>query len=842
NDGNITLYSWNFGDGINATGKIVSHTYLHYGTYNATLIVTDDDGNQDTETKNIPIRDFIFPVITDHTPTIGYTGSSFTFNATITDNDQVTKATVEYWYGSGTHTNVSMTNIAGNYWVKTITIANTLNILHYFISAKDPANNWKSTPIKNIAVIDNVNPTFTDNSPTHGTTGDSYTFDVTASDNVGVQSVKVTWTHANLDGINTSLNPDGDGTWSLTITLDNSLNAMIYRITVTDTFNNKIIGPQKTVTVTDNDKPLIVDHTPPVAHAGDQFTFNATVTDNILVSSVWVEYWFDSGSHINTSMTKIGVNHWEKTITINLTSVTLRYIISTVDSSGNWMNTGIVVVNIGPDYPPSTPQKPSSTTTGYADKSYIYTTNATDPNNDQIYYRWDWGDGNYSIWLGPYNSGQVASASHVWAKGNYSIKVKAKDALGLESGWSDPLTIRMIENFKPIFTNESPANNSNNLPISTSTLSVFIQDPEGDHFNWTITTSPNVGSSSGTNANNGTKNCNITNLGYSTIYTWNVKVCDGVHWTNQTYRFTTISNGGGGGGGGSETPPSGPQNKKPIANASAGEPYQGFVNTEITFDGTRSNDPDGNITKWFWVFGDNTNGTGKTIRHSYKKVGTYTVTLMVTDNEGATNTDTTTVVITQPNRPPTKPIITGPTNGMKNTMYTFTAVSTDLDNDTINYRFDWGEPISPSSGYLPNGTSFTVNHSWTSAGRYSVIVTVTDNQTESSSKITVYIDAVQTGDIGYLTDDNGDGSYDTFHNGTTSQNTIVSKTGSNYLIDSNGDGIWDYTFDALNGLTTYQEPSKTPGFENVLFIGVFIAAVICGFIVAVVLWKKKKIV
>jgi PKD repeat protein len=148
----------------------------------------------------------------------------------------------------------------------------------------------------------------------------------------------------------------------------------------------------------------------------------------------------------------------------------------------------------------------------------------------------------------------------------------------------------------------------------------------------------------------------------------------------------------------------------------------------------------------------------------------------------------------------------------------------------IQYTFDWGEPVSSSSGFLPNGSSFIVNHSWTAAGRYSVTVTVTDNQTESSSKITVYIDSIQTGDICYLTDDNGDGSYDTFHNDTTSQKTIVNKTGSNYLIDSNGDGTWEYTFDGTKGLTPYQPP-MTPGFEIIIIIGA---------IALVMFWKRKR--
>jgi serine protease len=229
---------------------------------------------------------------------------------------------------------------------------------------------------------------------------------------------------------------------------------------------------------------------------------------------------------------------------------------------------------------------------------------------------------------------------------------------------------------------------------------------------------------------------------YSKKYWWKVTVDDGTTNISSWYCFTTkeSSDGGGGSsGGGSEMPPAGPQNKKPVANVSAGEPYQGFVNTEITFDGSRSYDPDGNITKWFWVFGDNFNGTGKIVNHTYSKAGTYNVILTVTDNKGATNTDTTTCVITQPNRPPSKPIISGPTNGTTNTTYNFTAFSTDPDNDTIKYTFNWGAPVSQSSGFLPNGTSYTVNHSWSTPGEYILIVSVTDNQTVSSSQISITI-------------------------------------------------------------------------------------------------------
>jgi hypothetical protein len=56
---------------------------------------------------------------------------------------------------------------------------------------------------------------------------------------------------------------------------------------------------------------------------------------------------------------------------------------------------------------------------------------------------WRWGDGNYSEWLGPFNSGETAEASHSWAEtSNYQVRVKAKDTVsGSETDWSQPLTV-----------------------------------------------------------------------------------------------------------------------------------------------------------------------------------------------------------------------------------------------------------------------------------------------------------------------------------------------------------------------------------------------------------------
>jgi hypothetical protein len=97
-----------------------------------------------------------------------------------------------------------------------------------------------------------------------------------------------------------------------------------------------------------------------------------------------------------------------------------------------------------PNQPPLKPQTPSGKTNGKINVEYTYTSSTTDPNGDQVSYWFDWGDGTNSGWVGPYSSGTTGSANHIWAaKGNFNIKVKAKDIYDAESNWSDSLPIKM---------------------------------------------------------------------------------------------------------------------------------------------------------------------------------------------------------------------------------------------------------------------------------------------------------------------------------------------------------------------------------------------------------------
>ena len=94
----------------------------------------------------------------------------------------------------------------------------------------------------------------------------------------------------------------------------------------------------------------------------------------------------------------------------------------------------------------------------------------------------------------------------------------------------------------------------------------------------------------------------------------------------------------------------------PIANANG--PYAGvieYIAVPITFDGTGSYDPDGTIKKYAWdldndgVFDD---AVGATPTVSFTAPYSSIINLKVTDNNGATDTDTTTLAITKHSPPP----------------------------------------------------------------------------------------------------------------------------------------------------------------------------------------------
>lgn len=55
-DGEVTAYKWNFGDGQYGEGPQVKHRWLYSGTYNVALTVADNDGGESTYVQQIRVE------------------------------------------------------------------------------------------------------------------------------------------------------------------------------------------------------------------------------------------------------------------------------------------------------------------------------------------------------------------------------------------------------------------------------------------------------------------------------------------------------------------------------------------------------------------------------------------------------------------------------------------------------------------------------------------------------------------------------------------------------------------------------------------------------------------
>ena len=64
-------------------------------------------------------------------------------------------------------------------------------------------------------------------------------------------------------------------------------------------------------------------------------------------------------------------------------------------------------------------------------------------------------------------------------------------------------------------------------------------------------------------------------------------------------------------------------------------PLGGFAPLSVSFDGSGSTDPDGEVVAWSWDFGDGEQGSGRVAGHTYESAGSSPVKLTVTDSDGA---------------------------------------------------------------------------------------------------------------------------------------------------------------------------------------------------------------
>jgi PKD repeat protein len=321
-----------------------------------------------------------------------------------------------------------------------------------------------------------------------------------------------------------------------------------------------------------------------------------------------------------------------------------------------------------------------------------------DPGMDTVTFHWDFGDLQPIVSHpyptdGTYPTKVSDHAMHVYViSATYQIRLKGEDDEGHHNIW-------IFE-----FVNEPPMGVDNLAPRAFVEVDM-LEASEDEDFQFS-------GSAIDLLVNNLTYYWNFddgdsaegmeVNHSYKDkgVYLVTLTVTDSQGASGVAYLFVTVKN----------------------AAPSTDAGYNQSVNEdgEVFFDAsswdTTSDLP---LLSYAWDFGDGNKGFGKMPSHTYTKSGTYNVTLTVTDNNGAQDTDAMTVKVINP-APESISIVTE-SYVFEDEIIFFTGTATDTPSDEplLTYSWDFGDG---TFGYGRNPT-----HAYSLPGAFEVRLYVIDD-------------------------------------------------------------------------------------------------------------------
>ena len=135
------------------------------------------------------------------------------------------------------------------------------------------------------------------------------------------------------------------------------------------------------------------------------------------------------------------------------------------------------------------------------------------------------------------------------------------------------------------------------------------------------------------------------------------------------------------------------------------------------------------VTNYVWDFGDNTSGTGVTPTHQYTVSGSYIVRLTVTDSNGGTNTSAGQTVNVGVGAAPTAAFIVNPSGPIVGQTIFFNAATSaaGTGHRLVSYEWNFGD------GSTKSGSN--VSKSYSTAGIYTVVLTVTDEVGQTAQTV-----------------------------------------------------------------------------------------------------------
>jgi len=193
------------------------------------------------------------------------------------------------------------------------------------------------------------------------------------------------------------------------------------------------------------------------------------------------------------------------------------------------------------------------------------------------------------------------------------------------------------------------------------------------------------------------------------------------------------------------------------------------VGVNIAFEST-SEDPDGQIVAYLWDFGDDSATTDSpSPKHKFTEIGTYTVTLVVTDDGGDTGEKTQTIIVVTPPEPDNDVEVDfswSPRNPDVNEEVQFTDESTDPDGAITSWEWDYGDESAKGAQRNPK-------HSYSEEGTYRVTLTVQVSRGDTPAAKTYWVTVGPPRVVAYPNPASSSVTMDTGFFGTGASDVIV---------------------------------------------------------------------
>lgn len=495
----------------------------------------------------------------------------------------------------------------------------------------------------------------------------------------------------------------------------------------------------------DRSSLVTVDVIPPVAGpvatasapVGQDLVLQSTITDASAIARAVLTYQINSGTIRDASPPTVAGSTYSWTIpSADLSAGILSWFVTAEDAAGNVVVSAKSTTSVIAAALTGSLQLPTN-----AEQARPQTLQVTGLGASVRSVSWTFGDG---------VTAAGTLVTHTYSNpGSYPVTATLSDGLGAQTVLSGTLAVQDI--LPPTVVNDVP------LTVSASELTFPIRASDAGgialvevSFNDGVTWTPVAGTTSWT-ATWDTRSA----VGTTASAVVRARATDGIGLRAEAPpRVVTIDG------------------IAPVARA--GADISALTGAPVVFSGVASSDNFPGLT-YTWDLGDGTTATGDTVTKTYSTVGSFSVTLTVTDAVGNRGTDTVAVTITAPPPPPPPPlppapapapapappaappsVVTPPADVVAPTITAFEPtgiVPTRTPTIRATYADDVGV-LASSVWLIVDGTNFSVSPSATlveytpanplSAGEHVVMLIVLDaagNRATQEWRFTIEVDS-----------------------------------------------------------------------------------------------------